>query len=145
MAPKRPDVLSSAGTDDAVREIGVLAVAAGEGIEEIFRSLGAEQIVAGGQTMNPPVEEFIKAIESMPHEQVLILPNNKNLIMAAEQAGKLVSRNVAVLPTTSIQAGISAMLAFNPSLDKTANIEKMKQATAGSKLGKSPTLSAMPS
>ena len=85
--------------------------------------------------MNPPVEEFIKAIESMPHEKVLILPNNKNLIMAAEQAGKLVSRYVSVLPTTSIQAGISAMLAFNPSLDKTANIEKMKQATGRVKAG----------
>ncbi len=132
---KRPDVLSSAGTDDAVREIGVLAVAAGEGIEKIFRSLGAEQIVAGGQTMNPPVEEFIKAIESMSRGQVLVLPNNKNLIMAAEQAGKLVSRNVAVLPTTSIQAGISAMMAFNPSLDKTANIEKMKQAIGRVKAG----------
>ena len=63
MALQRPEMRSGAGTDDAVQEIGVLAVAAGEGIEEIFRSLGAEQIVAGGQTMNPPVEDFIKAIE----------------------------------------------------------------------------------
>jgi len=121
-------VLSSDGTATASREIGVLAVAAGEGIEEIFRSLGAAQIVAGGQTMNPPVAEFVKAIEAMPNEQVLILPNNKNLIMAAEQAGKLVSRSVAVLATTSIQAGISALLAFNPTLDMTANIGKMEQA-----------------
>ncbi len=135
-----PVMLSSAGTATASREIGVLAVAAGEGIEEIFRSLGAAQIVAGGQTMNPPVAEFVKAIEDMPNEQVLILPNNKNLIMAAEQAGKLAgaapkggcppgaARSVAVLPTTSIQAGISAMLAFNPALDMTANIGKMEQA-----------------
>ncbi|MGD0621236.1 MAG: DAK2 domain-containing protein [Thermacetogeniaceae bacterium] len=123
-----PVVLSSDGTATASREIGVLAVAAGEGIEEIFRSLGAAQIVAGGQTMNPPVAEFVKAIEAMPNEQVLILPNNKNLIMAAEQAGKLVSRSVAVLATTSIQAGISALLAFNPTLDMTANIGKMEQA-----------------
>jgi hypothetical protein len=126
-APKT-DAPPGAGMATASREIGVLAVAAGEGIEEILRSLGAAQIVAGGQTMNPPVEEFVKAIEAMPNEQVLILPNNKNLIMAAEQAGNLVSRRVEVLATTSIQGGISALLAFNPSLDLIVNIEKMGQA-----------------
>jgi dihydroxyacetone kinase-like predicted kinase len=131
----RPDLVSSAYKDDAVQEIGVLAVAAGEGIEEIFRSLGAVQIVAGGQTMNPPVEDFIRAIEAMPNERALILPNNKNLIMSAEQAGKLVSRSVSVLPTTSVQAGISAMLAFNPLLDMNANIEKMEQAAGRVKAG----------
>ncbi len=129
-AALKPDVASTTGKAGASREIGVLAVAAGEGIEEIFRSLGAVQIVAGGQTMNPSVEEFVRAIEAMPNEQVLILPNNKNLIMAAEQAGKLVSRSVVILPTTSIQAGISAILAFNPSLDMTANIGKMEQAAS---------------
>ncbi len=85
--------------------------------------------------MNPPVEDFIRAIEAMPNEQALILPNNKNLIMAAEQAGRLVSRYVSVLPTTSIQAGISAMLAFNPSQDEAVNIEKMQQATGRIKAG----------
>ena len=124
----KPDPVSAAGKTGDFQEIGVLTVAAGEGVEEIFRSLGAGQIVAGGQTMNPPVEEFVRGIEAMPNEQVLVLPNNKNLIMAAEQAGKLVSRSVAILPTTSIQAGISALLAFNPSLDMTANIGKMEQA-----------------
>ena len=126
----KPAVASTTGKTGASREIGVLAVAAGEGIEEIFRSLGAAQIVAGGQTMNPPVEEFVRAIEALPNEQVLILPNNKNLIMAAEQAGKLVTRSVVILPTTSIQAGISAILAFNPSLDMAANIGKMEQAVS---------------
>ncbi|MGD0154345.1 MAG: DAK2 domain-containing protein [Thermacetogeniaceae bacterium] len=110
------------------QEIGVLAVAAGEGIKDIFKSLGAMQLIEGGQTMNPPVEEFVRAIESIPNQQVLILPNNKNLIMAAEQAKKLVSRRVSVLPTTSVQAGISALLAFNASLDMAANTEKMEQA-----------------
>jgi hypothetical protein len=126
----KPDAAKTTGKAGASREIGVLAVAAGQGIEEIFRSLGAGQIVAGGQTMNPPVEEFVRAIEALPNEQVLILPNNKNLIMAAEQAGKLVSRSVVILPTTSIQAGISAILAFNPSLDMTDNVEKMEQAAS---------------
>jgi dihydroxyacetone kinase-like predicted kinase len=93
------------------------------------------QIVSGGQTMNPPVEDFIRAIEAMPNEQTLILPNNKNLIMAAEQAGKLISRSVSVLPTTSIQAGISAMLAFNPLLDMSTNIDKMEQAAGRVKAG----------
>jgi dihydroxyacetone kinase-like predicted kinase len=126
----KPGAAKTTGKAGASREIGVLAVAAGQGIEEIFRSLGAGQIVAGGQTMNPPVEEFVRAIEALPNEQVLILPNNKNLIMAAEQAGKLVSRSVVILPTTSIQAGISAILAFNPSLDMTDNVEKMEQAAS---------------
>ena len=126
----KPEAAKTTGKAGASREIGVLAVAAGQGIEEIFRSLGAGQIVAGGQTMNPPVEEFVRAIEALPNEQVLILPNNKNLIMAAEQAGKLVSRSVVILPTTSIQAGISAILAFNPSLDMTDNVEKMEQAAS---------------
>jgi hypothetical protein len=130
-----PDLVLSAYRDEAVQKIGVLAVAAGEGIEEIFRSLGAVQIVSGGQTMNPPVEDFIRAIEAMPNEQTLILPNNKNLIMAAEQAGKLISRSVSVLPTTSIQAGISAMLAFNPLLDMSTNIDKMEQAAGRVKAG----------
>ena len=129
-AALKPDVASTTGKAGVSLDIGVLAVAAGEGIEEIFRSLGAAQIVAGGQTMNPPVEEFVRAIEAMPNKQVLILPNNKNLIMAAEQAGKLVSRSVVILPTTSIQAGIAAILAFNPSLDMTANIGKMEQAAS---------------
>jgi len=126
----KQDLAKTTGKTGASREIGVVAVAAGEGIESIFRSLGAGQIVAGGQTMNPPVEEFVRAIEALPNEQVLILPNNKNLIMAAEQAGKLVSRSVAILPTTSIQAGISAILSFNPSLDLTENIGKMEQAVS---------------
>lgn len=127
-AAKAPDVVPAPAAAANIQEIGVLAVAAGEGIREIFRGLGATQIVEGGQTMNPPVEEFVRAIESIPNQQVLILPNNKNLIMAAEQAKKLVSRNVAVLPTTSIQAGIAALLAFNASLDMAANTEKMEQA-----------------
>jgi DAK2 domain fusion protein YloV len=129
-ATMNQDVASTAGKMAASREIGVLAVAAGEGIEQIFRSLGALEIVEGGQTMNPPVEEFVRAIEAMPNEQVLILPNNKNLIMAAEQAGKLVSRKVEILPTTNVQAGIAAILAFNPSVDINANIAKMDQAAS---------------
>jgi DAK2 domain fusion protein YloV len=111
--------------------IGVVAVAAGEGVREIFRSLGAVQVIEGGQTMNPPVEEFVKAIESVRCQEVLVLPNNKNLIMAAEQAKKLVDRSVKVLPTTSVQAGMAALLAFNLSLNLDANVEKMQQA-AGS-------------
>ena len=127
-AAKNPDAVPAPAVTANIQEIGVLAVAAGEGIREIFRGLGATQIVEGGQTMNPSVEEFVKAIEAMPNQQVLILPNNKNLIMAAEQAKKLVSRSVAVLPTTSIQAGISALLVLNPLLDMNDNVQKMEQA-----------------
>jgi DAK2 domain fusion protein YloV len=125
--------IAAAGADRPA--IGLLVVASGEGLEQIFRSLGPVQIVQGGQTMNPPVEEFVRAIEAMPYEQVLILPNNRNLIMAAEQAVKLVDRRAAVLPTRSIQAGISALVAYSPSLDLDANLELMKQAADRVKAG----------
>ncbi len=132
-AKNAPDEVLTPDFPANPQEIGVLAVAAGEGIKGIFKSLGAMQLIEGGQTMNPPVEEFVKAIESMPNQQVLILPNNKNLIMAAEQAKKLVSRRVSVLPTTSIQAGISALLVFDASLDMDANTEKMELAARRTK------------
>lgn len=126
-----PDAAATAA--DAVQGIGVVAVAAGEGIREIFRSLGAVQVIEGGQTMNPPVEEFVRAFGLVRSREVLVLPNNKNLVMAAEQARKLVDRSVEVLPTTSVQAGVAAMLAFNPSLDMAANLTRMQQAAGGVK------------
>ena len=107
---------------------GFVAVAAGNGIEEMFRDVGVDCIVKGGQTMNPSTEDILAAIESCPAETVFVLPNNKNIIMAAEQAVKLADRKVCVLQTRTIPQGMSAMLAFDPDADFNANRKEMTSA-----------------
>ncbi len=96
------------------KPFGFVAVAAGAGLRELFVDLGADQVVSGGQTMNPSTDDILRAIELTPAETVFVLPNNKNIIMAAEQAVKLADRNVCVLQTRTVPQGISAMLAFDP-------------------------------
>nr|WP_207753183.1 DAK2 domain-containing protein [Merdimmobilis hominis] len=96
------------------KPFGFVAVAAGAGLRELFTDLGADQVVSGGQTMNPSTDDILRAIELTPAETVFVLPNNKNIIMAAEQAVKLADRNVCVLQTRTVPQGISAMLAFDP-------------------------------
>lgn len=97
-------------------DIGVIAVAPGEGLARVFRDLGAAFVVAGGQTMNPSTEEFVQAVDSLPTDKFIILPNNKNVILAAEQAAQLASergdRRVVVIPTRTVPQGITAMLNF---------------------------------
>lgn len=105
--------------------IGLVAVGAGEGITSILKNLGVNWVIEGGQTMNPPVEEFVKAIKSVPSSRLLVLPNNKNLILAAEQAKKLVEKSVLVVPSKSIPGGIAALLAFNPDLSLEENCRLM--------------------
>ena len=107
---------------------GFVAVAAGNGIEAMFRDIGVDCIVKGGQTMNPSTEDILAAIESCPAETVFVLPNNKNIIMAAEQAVKLADRKVCVLQTRTIPQGMSAMLAFDPDSDFNANRKEMTNA-----------------
>ena len=99
---------------EAEKQYGFVAVAAGEGLEELFKELGCDQIVTGGQTMNPSTQDILKAIHATPSEIVFVLPNNKNIILAAEQAVKLAKKKVCVLQTRTIPQGISAMLAFDP-------------------------------
>lgn len=95
------------------KQFGFVAVAAGHGLEAMFRDLGADVVVKGGQTMNPSTDDILKAILAVPAEVIFVLPNNKNIIMAAEQAMKLTDRSVCVLQTRTIPQGISAMLAFD--------------------------------
>ena len=109
------------------KPFGFVAVAAGNGIEAMFRDVGVDCIVKGGQTMNPSTEDILAAIESCPAETVFVLPNNKN-IMAAEQAVKLADRKVCVLQTRTIPQGMSAMLAFDPDSDFNANRKEMTNA-----------------
>lgn len=110
------------------KQFGFVAVAAGDGVEAMFRDLGVDCIVRGGQTMNPSTDDILNAIHATPAETVFVLPNNKNIIMAAEQAIKLADRRVCVLQTRTIPQGISAMLAFDDSLDFIENRMNMSKA-----------------
>ena len=110
------------------KAIAVVAVSAGEGLNEIFSELGVAEVVTGGQTMNPSTEDFMNAIQHVNADQVILLPNNKNIIMAAEQAAKLSEVAAYVVPTRTIPQGISAMMAFNPEESGEANAESMGEA-----------------
>ena len=107
---------------------GFVAVAAGNGLRELFENLGADYVVQGGQTMNPSTDDILRAVEATPAHTVFVLPNNKNIIMAAEQAIPLATRRVCVLHTRSIPMGISAMLAFEESADVEENLMQMGNA-----------------
>ncbi|MGI6238772.1 MAG: DAK2 domain-containing protein [Christensenellales bacterium] len=107
---------------------GIVSVALGDGLAEIFRELSIEQIVDGGQTMNPSIEDLVEAIEATRAKNVFVLPNNTNIILAAQQATELTERHVIVLPTKSVPMGISAALAFNPEEDVEVNAEAMREA-----------------
>lgn len=109
-------------------QIGVIAVASGEGLARVFVSLGAVAVVRGGQTMNPSTEEILQAVESVPNDRVIILPNNKNIVLAAEQARDLSEKTAAVAPTHTIPQGIAAILALNYQADLEDNVAEMMRA-----------------
>ncbi len=110
------------------KDFGFVAVAAGAGVEALFRDLGADSIVRGGQTMNPSTEDILEAIGQTPAHNVFVLPNNKNIIMAAEQAVSLADRNVCVLQSRTIPQGISALMNFDPGADFVTNRSNMTDA-----------------
>ncbi len=107
---------------------GFVAVAAGDGLSSLFHDLGCDQVVSGGQTMNPSTDDILHAIEATPAKLVYVLPNNKNIILAAEQAVPLADREVRVLPTRTIPQGISSMLVFDPDASVEDNLIAMRQA-----------------
>ncbi len=109
-------------------DFGFVAIAAGDGLKALFKDLGCDQIVSGGQTMNPSTDDILKAVEATPAKVVYVLPNNKNIILAAEQAIPLASRKVHVLPTRTIPQGVSAMLAFEPDAEVEQNLLSMTKA-----------------
>lgn len=110
------------------KEYGIVSVALGDGLTEIFKELSVDQIVDGGQTMNPSIEDLYEAIESTRAKNVFVFPNNTNIILAAEQAAELTDRNVIVIPTKSVPMGISAALAFNPEEGVEENGRAMREA-----------------
>ena len=108
--------------------IGFVSVCAGDGLAELFKDLGVNTVVSGGQTMNPSTDDILRAIETTPAETVFVLPNNKNIIMAAEQAIPISTRKVIVLHTRTIPQGITAMLTYDPDLDDEENAIEMQKA-----------------
>ncbi len=112
------------------KPFGFISVAMGGGIAEIFRDLGVDYVIEGGQTMNPSTEDIVKAIDSVKGDSIFILPNNSNIILAAQQAQQIVDRPVYVVPCKSIPQGISAMLAFDPSVEAEDNHEEMVSSIA---------------
>jgi len=113
----------------------IVTIAMGEGVAELLRSIGASYVIEGGQTMNPSTEDIVKAVQEIGAEKVLILPNNKNIVMAAEQAVELLDIEAAVVPTKTIPQGMAAILSFNPEAAVEMNQATMTEAFANVKTG----------
>lgn len=106
---------------------GIVAIAAGKGVQELFESLGANYVISGGQTMNPSTEDIVKAIQEVNADKVIVLPNNKNIFMAADQAAEVADIPVAVVPSRTISQGLTAMLSFNDQASLEENKETMTE------------------
>lgn len=126
--PARPAWAGSDIPSEVQGDIGIIGVAAGEGLAQALLSMGANLIVMGGQTMNPSTEDMLSAIEAVPVDQVIILPNNKNIILAAQQAAELSSKNVRVVPTKSLPHGLAALGRFGFDADLDASVITMTAA-----------------
>ena len=121
---------------EPLKDIGFIAVSIGEGLNEAFRGLGADYIIEGGQTMNPSTEDMLEAIDKVNAENIFIFPNNKNIILAANQAAHLVEKKkIYVVPTKTIPQGISAMISFIPELSADDNFAAMEEAISMVKTG----------
>lgn len=132
MEPVRPNERVIAAPE---KRYGMVAVCAGEGLRSVFQDIGCDQVVEGGQTMNPSTEDILRAIDQTPAEIVLVFPNNKNIIMAAEQCIAMTDKTVLVIPTKSVPQGVSALLVFDPDADPGKNREMMMQAIVNVRTG----------
>ena len=108
-----------------LKQFGMVAVAPGDGIAGVFRDILVDGIIEGGQTMNPSADDIAKACDKVQAKEIFVLPNNKNIIFAAEQAKELTSKKIHVIPTKSVPEGVSAALAFNPDASSEENVENM--------------------
>ena len=125
-------VMSEQELDPQIAEpekpLGVVSVCAGAGLADVFTNLGVDQIISGGQTMNPSTQDVLEAVNKVPAETVFVLPNNKNIIMAAEQVNDLTPKNVVVIPSKTVPQGVTAMLSFNPEGSVEENTEALTEA-----------------
>ena len=113
---------------EPVKPLGVVSVCAGAGLADVFENLGVDGIISGGQTMNPSTQDILEAVNKVPAETVIVLPNNKNIIMAAEQVDALTPKNVIVVPSKTVPQGITAMLSFNPDGEIQENVDALTEA-----------------
>ncbi len=128
MLEQNRELKKKALVQEITKEIGMVAVAPGDGIANIFTDLGVDQNIVGGQTMNPSAEDIAAACDKVPATNVIVFPNNKNIVLAAEQANDLTTKNLIVVPTRSVPEGITASLAFNPDASVEENAEAMNEA-----------------
>ena len=135
MREQNREIKKKAVAEEETKEHGMIAVAPGEGLSAIFKDLSVDEIIYGGQTMNPSAADIAAAADKVPARNVFVFPNNKNIILAAEQAGDLAKKNLIVIPTRSIPEGISASIAFNPDVSIEENTEAMNDAIKGVKSG----------
>ena len=128
MLEQNRELKKKALVQEITKEIGMVAVAPGDGIANIFKDMGVDEIIVGGQTMNPSAEDIAAACDNVPATNVIVFPNNKNIVLAAEQANDLTTKNLIVVPTRSVPEGITASLSFNPDGSVEENSEAMKDA-----------------
>ena len=125
-------VMSEQELDPKIAEpekaLGVVSVCAGDGLADVFMNLGVDGIISGGQTMNPSTQDILEAVNKVPAETVFVLPNNKNIIMAAEQVDALTPKNVIVIPSKTVPQGVTAMLSFNPEGEVEENTQALTEA-----------------
>jgi DAK2 domain fusion protein YloV len=134
-AARAQELRADAKPSVPTKPLGFVAVAAGKGLADILTSLGVDRVVSGGQTMNPSTAELLEAVEAVPAEAVIILPDNRNIVLAAQATVGLASKPVGVVPTASVPEAFSALLASDPASSLDANIEAMTLAASGVRTG----------
>ena len=135
MREQNRELKKKAQATEEAKEIGMIAVAPGDGLASIFKELTVDEIILGGQTMNPSAEDIANAAEAVPARNVFVFPNNKNIILAAEQANDVTNKNLIVIPTKSVPEGIAASIAFNPEANVEENQSAMLEAVKGVRSG----------
>lgn len=142
MQEQHEEIMMNASVEKEVKEekprqkYAIITVAAGDGLKDMFKELRADYVISGGQTMNPSTEDFVEAIHQLNAEHIIILPNNSNIVMAAQQAALVCEdQNIEVIPTISIPQGLSACIMFNPDVDFETNLSEMKEAVSMVKTG----------
>lgn len=136
MREQNRELKKKAQAVEETKEVGMIAVAPGDGLAQIFKELTVDEIIVGGQTMNPSAEDIATAAEKVPARNIFVFPNNKNIILAAEQANDVTNKNLIIIPTKSVPEGIAASIAFNPDAtieeNQNAMLEAIKSVRSGS-------------